>query len=129
MRNTFAPTVLLLDETSQDGVATTTKVWLQKRGYNVKQVNCLTDAVERTIDFTLGTRPSLILLNFGQALDINEEKLRLLQDITDFEDIPLIALSDSSDDFIGDKILTIETLEALQPLMNNLRANTYAKAA
>ena len=129
MRSTFAPTVLLLDETSQDGVATTTKVWLQKRGYNVKQVKCLTDAVERTIDFTLGARPSLILLNFGQASETSEENLRLLQDITDFEDIPLIALSDSSDDFIGDKILTIETLEALQPLMNNLRANTYAKAA
>ena len=127
MRNVFAPTVLLLEETT-DGGTTTTKVWLQKRGYNVRQVETLSDAIESTTDFTLDARPSLILLNFGLS-EICREKLRLLQDVTDFEDVPLIALSDSPENFIGDKIMTIETLEALQPLMSSLRANTYAKAA
>lgn len=128
MRNVFAPTVLLLDESADIG-ATTTKVWLQKRGYNVKQVISLSDVIDGATDFTLDAKPSMILLNFGQSADICQEKLRLLQYLTDFEDVPLVALSDSPQNFIGDKILTIETLESLQPLMNRLRANTYAKAA
>lgn len=121
----FVPTVLLLDEA---GRKTTTKRWLQKRGYNVKQVDCVSDAIENTTDYTLGTRPSMILLNFGQANEICADNLRLLQDITDFEDLPLVALSDSPQEG-GGKMLTIENLEALQPLMNNLLAKTYAKAA
>lgn len=128
MRRIFAPTVLLLDKAA-DGEKTTTNVWLQRQGYNVKQVDCLTDVIESAIDFTLEARPSLILLNCGQAADVCQEKLRLLQEITDSEEVPLVALSGSKENFIGDKILNIENLEALQPLMRNLSAGTYAKAA
>lgn len=123
-KSIFVPTVLLLDEA---GRKTTTKRWLEKRGYNVEQVDCVSDAIENTTDYTLGTRPSMILLNFGQAAEISAEKLRLLQDITDFEDVPLVALSDSPQK--DGEMLTIENLEALQPLMNNLLAKTFAKAA
>lgn len=129
MRNKSAQTVLLLEEMTDDAKCTKTKDWLQNRGYNVKQVNCLTDAIESTMDFTLDSRPSVILLDFGQVSDISEDSLRLLQDITDFEDVPLVALSDSAEELSGDKMWTIENLEALQPLMNNLLAKSFAKAA
>ncbi|MDQ4120621.1 MAG: hypothetical protein M3209_04140 [Acidobacteriota bacterium] len=128
MRNAFAPTVLLLDKAS-DGETTITNIWLKKHGYNVKQVECLMDVIENTIDFTLDTHPSLILLNCGQVGDISEDKLRLLQEITDSENVPVFALANSKSNFVGDKIRTIENLEALQPLMKNLLAASYAKAA
>jgi hypothetical protein len=128
MRNIFAPTVLLLDRAA-DGEKTTTNIWLQRQGYNVNQVECLMDVIESAIDFTLGARPSLILLNCGQVEDVCEERLRLLQDITHTEEVPLIALAHSEGNFVGDKILTIENLEALKPLMKSLQASSYAKAA
>lgn len=128
MRRIFAPTVLLLDKAA-DGEKTTTNVWLQRRGYNVQQVECLTDVIDRMIDFTLDARPSLILLNCGQVADVCEEKLSLLREITDSEDVTLIALANPKENFVSDKILTIENLEALQPLMNNLLVDNYAKAA
>lgn len=128
MRNIFAPTVLLLDK-SADGERTTTNIWLQRQGYNVNQVEYLMDVIESAIDFTLGARPSLILLNCGQVEDVCEERLRLLQEITDSKELPVVLMASSKINFIGDKILTIENLEALQPLMNNLLAKSYAKAA
>ncbi len=129
MRNVSAPTVLLLDETTDSATCTETKDWLQNLGYNVKRVNCLTDAIESTIDYTLDSRPSLILLDFGQVSDISDDNLRFLQDITDFEDVPLVALSESAEKLSGDKMWTIENLEALQPLMKSLLSRSYAKAA
>lgn len=128
MRRIFAPTVLLLDK-ARDGEKTTTNVWLQRHGYNVKQVESLADAIESTIDFTLDARPSLILLNCGQVSDVCEDKLRLLQEITDSRNLPLIALPGSTRNFVGDKIRTIESLEAIKPLMNNLLPDSYSKAA
>lgn len=124
----FAPTVLLLDKAA-DGETTTTNVWLRRHGYKVKQVECLNDVIENTIDFTLDARPSLILLNCGQVADVCEERLRLLQEITDSKRLPLVALAGTRESFIGDKILTIENLEALLPLMNKLPGSSYAKAA
>jgi DNA-binding response OmpR family regulator len=120
--------VLLLDK-SPGGKTTTTNVWLQRRGYQVKQVECLTDVIENTIDFTLGVQPSLILLNCGQGDDVCEDRLRLLQEITESKNLPIIALAGLTESFIGDKILTIENLEALQPLLNNLLTKSYSKAA
>lgn len=128
MRNIFGPMVLLLDK-SPGGKTTTTNVWLQRRGYQVKQVECLTDVIENTIDFTLGVQPSLILLNCGQGDDVCEDRLRLLQEITESKNLPIIALAGLTESFIGDKILTIENLEALQPLLNNLLTKSYSKAA
>jgi DNA-binding response OmpR family regulator len=122
MRNTFAPTVLLLDETAKNKT-TNTSDGLKNLGYNVKHVHSLSDAIESATDFTGDTRPSLILLDFGQISDIGEEKLKVFQDITDSEDMPLVALSESGDQFVGENILTIENLESLPPLMKNLRAN------
>ncbi len=79
MRKRFAPTVLLFDETTDEAACTETKDWLRNLGYNVKRVNCLTDAIESTIDFTLDARPSMVLLDFRQVSDVSEDNLRLLQ--------------------------------------------------
>lgn len=128
MRNTIVPTVLLLDETAKNK-ASNTCLGLKNLGYNVKQVNSLSDAIESATDFTTDARPSLILLDFGQVTDISEEKLRFFQDFTDFEDVPLVALSDCADQFVGDNIVTIENLDSLQQLMKNLRANALSATA
>lgn len=127
MRNVFAPTVLLLDETAESG--TPTKLWLESRGCRVRQVHCVSDIIESTTDFTLDSRPALILLDCGQTLNVCAEKLRWLLEVTDCGDVPLVALSDSGETFAGDKMVTVKNLEALQPLLISVLTRNYAQAA
>ena len=125
-KNIFAPTVLLLDETS---AVQTTRNWLENRGYNVQQVDGIHDVIDTIVDFTLDARPSLVLLNLTRSSEVCAEKLRLLQDISDFEDLPLVSLSKTQTVVSDGKMLTIENLESLQPLMNKFLTKAYAKAA
>lgn len=127
--NFFAQTVLLLQNCAQS--RSTTKSWLENKGFNVCETDSVSEAIDTMIDFTLDTRPSLILMNYSEVSDVFMDKMRFLQELSTSEDVPLIAVTESKEKISNNKtgIKTIENLEALQPLMTNILAKAYAQAA
>jgi len=126
------PTVLLLDEAVNcDG--SLTKTWLEKNGCQVRQIDSVFDAIELITDITSDCRPSFVLMNSGESTGDSAETMQMLHDLSDSHELPIYAIaSNESRNFEAQNSEfsnLIEDLESLRPLISNLQAASYAKAA
>lgn len=119
----IAPTILLIIGELSNKDSYSTKIWLQRKGYNVNVVNSFSDAIEVIIDFTLGNRPTIILLDCNTFYldigDLDTEKGNLLQVIAQDINIPLVALVSNESDSIGleKTFLQVKNLDSFESLI------------
>jgi CheY-like chemotaxis protein len=117
----LSPTVLLVDELGND--CCLMKFWLEKNGYNVREVVDVCDALMEMTDMTQAQLPAMILLNSYTSLQESDWVIESLQQAAQGHDIPIVALSaQSSKGKKGEDeyFVQFENFDSLKPLMHTL---------
>lgn len=118
-----SPTVLLVDELGND--CCLMKLWLETNGYQVKESLSVCDALDDMTDITLGTIPSMILLNSYTSSDECVWMIESLNAAAQTLDIPIVALAthesgDNSNAADDEYFMQVENFNSLKPLMQTL---------
>ncbi len=118
----LSPTIVLVDELGNNDK--TAKLWLETKGYNVREVDEIYDVLEEVTDITLEQRPQMILLHSRLSDQDCSWVVNSLSEVLGEQNISIVSFSNiKNGEFLTKSnvnLVEVESFDSLKPLMQTI---------